>query len=242
MGEFPDENNGEKKTDAPLTSEKVQAKSELAAKSKIVEGKKNKRRLGMAIGLGIVAVLGAGLFAVIAMKPDSKAVQAVAPPSAQGPLKAYATGTLAKLITHETPKPLTDIEFYDGDKKPVHVSDFAGKVVVLNVWATWCAPCRVEMPTLARLQGMYPVDQMKVLPLSVDTEDKLPDVKSFIGVHEPLGIYNDPHFAAPSNYVVNAMPTTLIIDKQGREVARLEGEAHWDQPEVKALLDKLLTQ
>ncbi|GGZ34593.1 TlpA family protein disulfide reductase [Asticcacaulis endophyticus] len=239
MGEVPDENNGETKTEEAIAPVSAQAKSELAAKSKIVEGKKNKRRLGMALGLGVVAVLGVGLFKVISLIPPARVT---VEQTAQGPLKAYATGTLAKLITHETPKPLTDIEFYDGDKKPVHVSDFAGKVVVLNVWATWCAPCRVEMPTLARLQGMYPVEQMKVLPLSVDTEDKLPDVKSFIGVHEPLGIYNDPHFAAPSNYVINAMPTTLIIDKQGREVARLEGEAHWDKPEVKALLDKLLTQ
>ncbi|HTN41757.1 MAG TPA: TlpA disulfide reductase family protein [Asticcacaulis sp.] len=161
---------------------------------------------------------------------------------AKGPLAIYAKGALAKLVTSETPVVIEDISFIDRDQKPVKLSDFKGQVVVLNVWATWCAPCRFEMPTLAKLQEHYAGKGVKVLPLSVDTEDKFADVKSFMDVQQPLDVYADQEFQAPSKYKITGMPGTLILDKQGRQVARLDGEAKWDTPEVKALLDKLLSE
>jgi thiol-disulfide isomerase/thioredoxin len=160
----------------------------------------------------------------------------------KGPLKAYATGALAGLMTYAQPKPTSDIGFFDRDQKPVRLSSFNGKVVVLNLWATWCAPCRTEMPTLANLQTRYQGQDVKVLALSVDTQGDFPKAKSFMDVHTPLDLYVDPNFAAPSSLGVKNMPTTLILDRQGREVARLEGEASWDSPETKALLDKLLSR
>ena len=161
---------------------------------------------------------------------------------ATGPLAAYARGSLAHLQTFAAPQNIADIGFIDRDKKPVRLSDFKGKVVLLNVWATWCAPCRVEMPTLAKLQADNMGKAFKVLPLSVDTEDKFADVKSFIDVQQPLEVYADQEFQAPQMYNISGMPVTLILDKSGREVARLDGEATWDTPEVQALVDKLLSE
>jgi len=176
--------------------------------------------------------------------PGTETAAASAPVIAQakGPLAVYATGALAKLVTNETPVAIEDISFIDRDQKPVKLSDFKGQVVVLNVWATWCAPCRFEMPTLAKLQEHYAGKNVKVLPLSVDTEEKFADVKSFMDVQQPLEVYADQAFQAPSKYGITGMPGTLILDKQGRQVARLDGEAKWDTPEVQALLDKLLAE
>ena len=174
--------------------------------------------------------------------PQIAAITSAVAPVAKGPLAVYATGALAKLVTSEAPVAIEDISFIDRDQKPVKLSDFKGQVVVLNVWATWCAPCRFEMPTLAKLQAHYAGKGVKILPLSVDTEEKFADVKSFMDVQQPLEVYADQEFQAPSKYGITGMPGTLILDKQGRQVARLDGEAKWDTPEVQALLDKLLNE
>lgn len=164
------------------------------------------------------------------------------PDKAAGPLAVYSKGSLAKLITYPAPTAVPDISFIDRDKKPLSLSTFKGQVVVLNLWATWCAPCRFEMPTLAHLQTLYTGKDLKVLPLSVDTEEQFDKVKSFIDVQQPLDIYADQNFQAPTKFSAPALPATLILDKQGRIVARLDGEAKWDTPEVQALLDKLLAE
>jgi thiol-disulfide isomerase/thioredoxin len=192
--------------------------------------------------LALVALISWRLLAKSGGTENAPQVTAAVAPTAKGPLAVYATGALSKLVTNETPVAIEDISFIDRDQKPVKLSDFKGQVVVLNVWATWCAPCRFEMPTLAKLQEHYAGKGVKVLPLSVDTEEKFADVKSFMDVQQPLEVYADQNFQAPSKYNITGMPGTLILDKQGRQVARLDGEAKWDTPEVQALLDKLLAE
>jgi thiol-disulfide isomerase/thioredoxin len=209
-------------------------------------GKPPKKRANTWLYVAIVAVVlaaaggGAFYFATNMKLPDQ--VKAGPSEEAAGPLKAYATGSIAHLVTYADRRTVADVPFVDRDRKPLKLSDFKGQVVVLNVWATWCAPCRFEMPTLANLQRDYAGKGVKVLPLSVDEEPKFDDVKSFIDVQEPLEVYVDTKFAAPTKLQVQGMPATLIIDKQGRAVARLDGEATWDTPEVKALIDKLLAE
>ena len=208
-------------------------------------GKPPKKRVNLWLFGGIVAavlVVAGGASLVITQKlfqaPLEK-ISNVSAETAQGPLKNYAKGSIANLITYASPRTIENIPFVDRDHKPLHLSDFKGQVVVLNVWATWCAPCRFEMPTLAHLQTDYTDKGVKVLPISVDEIGKFEDVKSFIDVQEPLQVYVDTTFAAPSKLGVSGMPATLILDKQGRAVARLDGQATWDTPEVKALIDKL---
>jgi len=210
-------------------------------------GKPPKKRVNVWLFAAIVAgvlVIAGGASLIITQKlyQAPKKAGVTTSEAAEGPLKAYAKGSIAHLVTYASPRPIENIPFVDRDRKPLHLSDFKGQVVVLNVWATWCAPCRYEMPTLANLQRHYADRGVKVLPLSVDEDSKFEDVKSFIDVQEPLEVYADTTFSSPSKLGVSGMPATLIVDKQGRAVARLDGEASWDTPEVKALIDKLLAE
>ncbi|MBW8733876.1 MAG: TlpA family protein disulfide reductase [Asticcacaulis sp.] len=209
------------------------------------KGKKAKKRVNIALFVGIViavvaVAVGGGFFLGPKLMGAGKIESAVKAEAAEGPLKGYVKGSIAHLVTYAQPKSIDNLAFIDRDKKPVHLADFKGQVVVLNLWATWCAPCRFEMPTLAHLQQQYAGRPVKVLPLSGDPEEKLDDVKSFIDVQEPLQVYADPDLIAKTAKLnVAGLPSTLILDKQGRIVARLDGEASWDTPEVHALLDKL---
>ncbi|ADU12197.1 TlpA family protein disulfide reductase [Asticcacaulis excentricus] len=166
-------------------------------------------------------------------------VAAESGPVAEGPLKSYATGALAKLETHATARPIEDISFLDGEGKPVKLSDFKGRVVVLNVWATWCAPCKVEMPTLANLQKGYDPQKVLVLPLSIDKAEDKAAVEKELKLSGGLPVYIDSEIQPMSKWGIVGMPTTIILDKNGQEVARLSGEAKWDAAEVKALVDAL---
>ncbi len=236
---------------APQPSGSGQPIAEAAAKPKGAKaGKPRKKKPHPAlIALGVVAVLaaiGAGVWFTVGqslVKPATDELQSATAEAPKGPLAPYVKGSIAHMVTLESPKAMDNMAFVDREHHPVHLADFKGQVVVLNLWATWCTPCRIEMPTLAKLQSAYAGKGLKVIPLSGDGEERFDDVKSFIDVQEPLEVYADPDLitkAAKLN--VAGLPATLILDKQGREVARLDGTATWDTPEVKALMDKLLSQ
>lgn len=133
---------------------------------------------------------------------------------------------------HPTPRPLPDIEFKDRDGKELRLSNFKGKVVLLNVWATWCPPCRREMPTLDKLQGELGGKDFEVMALSIDRAG-VHAVEAFfmeIGVKH-LRLYIDQSMAAMRKLAVVGLPTTLLIDREGREVWRYAGAAEWDSDE-----------
>lgn len=160
----------------------------------------------------------------------------------KGPLATFAKGELAQLQTFEKPQKAAELAFKKDANAPATLADFKGQVVVLNVWATWCAPCRHEMPTLVALQKHYADRGLKVVALSVDIEADLPKVQNFMGVMQPLDIYTDTVFAAPKAFGIQGMPVTLILNKKGEVVARLDGVAEWDSTESYALMDKLLSE
>ena len=139
--------------------------------------------------------------------------------------------------------PVPDLAFTDMEGNPAKLSDFRGKVVVLNIWATWCTPCREEMPTLDNLQAIFAEEPVIVLALSVDRSG--PErVRAFleeIGV-ERLHVYRDPKMAATRALRVPGLPATLLIDRQGREAARLLGIAQWDSAETQAVIRGLLSE
>jgi thiol-disulfide isomerase/thioredoxin len=162
--------------------------------------------------------------------------------AAAGDLARYATGALKNLTPSADGALEPSLPFDDAAGKPVDLARFRGKVVVVNLWATWCGPCVTEMPTLAALQKHYAGKDVVVVPISVDRKSAIQDVKSFIDVHPPLPLYNDATFSIPMKLKVMGLPTTIIYDRQGREVARVKGEAKWDSPEAIALIDHLLKQ
>ncbi len=133
---------------------------------------------------------------------------------------------------HPTPRPLPDIEFKDREGEAVRLSNFKGKVVLLNVWATWCPPCRREMPTLDKLQGLLGGKEFEVIALSIDRAG-VHAVEAFFmetGITH-LRLYIDQSMSAMRKLAVVGLPTTLLIDREGREVWRYAGAAEWDSDE-----------
>ena len=226
----------------PIADAKAEPKRAKAAKPR----KKGPHPALVALGvLAVVAAAAVGGILVFgkSLSPQVAAVQSGGTEAPAGPLAPYVKGSIAHMVTLAEPKAIDNMAFLTRDKKPVHLADFKGQVVVLNLWATWCAPCRFEMPTLAKLQAAYVNKGLKVIPLSGDNDDKFADVESFIDVQEPLEVFVDSDLISKTGQLnISGLPATLIIDKQGREVARLDGEATWDTPEVKALMDKLLSE
>ena len=160
--------------------------------------------------------------------------------------KFYATGTIeapANFVLHETPRPLPEIAVADGEGKVGALSDLRGKVVLLNIWATWCLPCRKEMPTLDRLQGLLAGPDFEVVALSIDRKGAAAVRKFYseIGIQH-LAVRTDAKAEAPSALNTVGVPTTLLIDRQGREIGRLVGPAEWDSPEMIAFLKRKLAQ
>lgn len=199
--------------------------------------------IGLGLGLMVAAAIVAfrmGVFGGTAAPEPTE--QSATVSEAKGPLAGFATGSMAKLVTYETPQKVDDISFGNREREMINLSDFEGQVVVLNVWATWCAPCVHEMPTLAALQSAYGDKGVTVIPLSIDIEEKFPDVVTFIDGQKPLEVYTDTQFSAPSKFQVVGMPGTFILNKKGEMVARLDGDADWNTPEVHALLDVLISE
>ncbi len=147
------------------------------------------------------------------------------------------TGSLAKFTLAKQPKPLPDLAFTDAEDKPVKLSDYKGKTVLLNFWATWCAPCVKEMPSLDKLQAQMGKDKFVVLPLSLDGPSK-PKVAPFYADRKlaNLGIYFDKGKKVLGALDISVLPTSVLVDPEGREIGRMEGDADWDKPEALALM------
>lgn len=139
----------------------------------------------------------------------------------------------AVLRMHASPRPLPEIAFVEGAGKPRTLADFRGRTVLLNVWATWCPPCREEMPSLDRLQMKLGGPGFEVVALSIDAGG-VPVVERFykeIGIGA-LAIYVDSSMRAANLLATPGVPTTLLIDAEGRELGRHAGPAQWDDAAV----------
>ncbi|SHJ99227.1 Thiol-disulfide isomerase or thioredoxin [Roseomonas rosea] len=143
----------------------------------------------------------------------------------QRPARAQAIGTLRE----EGPKALPEFALTDPEGVRREIGHFAGKGVVLNLWATWCPPCVEEMPALDRLSALLAGDGILVIPASSDRGGRA-QVEPFYartGIRN-LGIWLDPGSAAMRAFKARGLPTTILIDREGRERGRLEGAAAWD--------------
>ena len=183
--------------------------------------------------LGALALLAGGIGAYFSMRSASE--------SEPAPLATAAPEGAFVFRTHATPRPMPDLAFEDGQGRQRTLAEFRGKVVLLNVWATWCTPCREEMPALDRLQEKLGGPGFQVLALSIDAGGT-PAVKRFydeIGIRA-LAIYVDPATRATASLAIVGVPTTLLIDRQGREIGRRTGPAEWDGPETGRMIARYL--
>jgi len=158
------------------------------------------------------------------------------------PTAALAGGPIgadAKLKRYSGAYPT--VGFVDAAGKPHHLSEFRGKVVVMNLWATWCAPCQKEMPTLAALQRSFGSAPILIAPISIDSKAAVEKAKAFMAANKPLPFFHDddgaltPALKPP----IEGYPTSFIYDREGRLYGVVQGEADWSSPKTKALLEKL---
>ncbi|MGQ0663960.1 MAG: TlpA family protein disulfide reductase [Pseudomonadota bacterium] len=158
---------------------------------------------------------------------------------------AIAGGAMAQaqapMTLHDKPRPLPEIGFTGAGGRALGLADFRGMVVLLNLWATWCLPCRREMPMLDRLQAKLGGAEFEVVALSIDRSDIM-IVEAFYDELDlkHMKIYHDPSGKAARALGLIGLPTTLLVDRQGRELGRLVGPAEWDSPETVALIRRYL--
>ncbi len=154
---------------------------------------------------------------------------------------AANAATLGAFIRHPAPKDIGEFSFADGSGARLELSHWKGKVVLLNLWATWCAPCRKEMPELAKLQQEMGSPDFEVVALSEDLKGAdasaafLKDAKA-----DALALYVDPKATALEAVQSVGLPTTLLINRDGKEVGRLLGPAQWNSDQSKALIKSVL--
>jgi thiol-disulfide isomerase/thioredoxin len=192
-------------------------------------------------GLGIAIRSFIGLGAIAALYVMGLA--ACKPPSGDEALfPSLAHGSMAKLKAPDAPATYPDTSFVDGDGKSVKLADFKGQAVILNLWATWCAPCVKEMPTLAALQNDFKGRPVKVIALSNDAASQTDKAKAFISAHAPLGFYQDPHLVLATEIKphIEGFPTTMLYNKKGELEGVLQGDADWSTPEAQAVIRALL--
>ncbi|SNR39063.1 TlpA family protein disulfide reductase [Paracoccus sediminis] len=150
---------------------------------------------------------------------------------------------LVKLVPSESPAPVSDVEFTDPNGGTRRLADYRGKVVLLNFWATWCAPCRKEMPYLDALQAEMGGEDFEVVAVATgrNTPEKIDKF------YEETGLKNLPVLLDPRQQLARAMgvvglPVTVLIDRDGNEVARLLGEADWSSEPAKAVIRQMMAE
>lgn len=152
-----------------------------------------------------------------------------------------ASSSAPQLMLSDAPRPLPDMRFTDANGASTSLAAFRSRIVLLNIWATWCPPCREEMPTLDRLQATLGGPGFEVVALSID-EGGLSVVQAFMrraGIQH-LRPYVDGSGDARSMFSGTGVPLTLLVDRDGREVSRKLGPAVWDHPEVLRLIRSLV--
>ena len=155
--------------------------------------------------------------------------------------EALRDGDMKKLNFHSEPQDAGTAEFITFDGDPLSLSDWNGKWVLVNFWATWCAPCREDMPALAELQKTLGGDRFEVVTIATGRNPP-PAMKEFfseIGV-DNLPLHRDPGSKLAREMGVLGLPITVILNPEGQEVARLQGDAAWDSEPAKAVISALL--
>ena len=156
-------------------------------------------------------------------------------------IEALRSGSMKKLTVHTAAKAVPEVYFASADGDQKQLSDFRGKIVLRNFWATWCAPCRVEMPMLSELQTDLSGDDFEVLTLA--TGGNAPGaLKRFF---DKAGIDNLPRHRDIKQQLARKMgilglPITVILNREGEEIARLRGDADWSSNSAKAIITALI--
>jgi thiol-disulfide isomerase/thioredoxin len=204
---------------------------------------KSRRAAGM-IGLAALAGIAAGIGAIYALGTPSGNVESAACPGAgarAARLSPLAKGEIAAVNVATAPAPLPALRFARPDGSPVVAADLKGRSILLNLWATWCVPCRTEMPALDRLQASLGGPRFEVVSVNIDQRNPQ-RAEAFL---DEIGVKSLARYADPSAGIFQAlksaglafgMPTTLLIDAEGCVLASLAGPADWASEDAKAFV------
>ena len=156
-------------------------------------------------------------------------------------IKALRSGDMKKLIFNSEPQPVPTVAFVDQADVQTTLEAFKGKYILLNFWATWCAPCRKEMPSLQALQTEFGGDGFQVVTIATG-RNSVTGIRKFfeeVGVID-LPQYRDPTQALARQMAVLGLPISVILDPEGNEIGRLRGDAHWDSDSARAIIAALI--
>jgi thiol-disulfide isomerase/thioredoxin len=161
-----------------------------------------------------------------------------------GDLRSLAKGAMAKLTITQAPSAAPATAFADGLGKRHTLAEFKGRVTVVNIWANWCAPCKAEIPSLAKLQTEFAGKPLSVVAISVGKDDDESAGHKFLDKNPPLTFFTEPTYAIAYAFrpMIEGMPTTIIYDKRGVERARLTGGADWSGPDARAVMAELIAE
>ncbi|MFV3129274.1 TlpA family protein disulfide reductase [Niveispirillum sp. KHB5.9] len=191
----------------------------------------------MAIFRRIATIVAVGTAILVTGGCGEKTENSAATAAKQAPMPLFQ-GEARPFVASPDRPPLPALSITDKDGQPVDLAAFKGKALLINLWATWCAPCIREMPALDRLQADMGGDRFQVLAISVD-RGGLNEVGPFFekaGI-KSLPIYLDQKMTSMKAFPLKeGLPLSILVDAEGREVGRLAGAAHWDGAEAKALI------
>ncbi len=200
------------------------------------------------VTLALVGGIAAGALGVYVMESRSGnevAGQCPSNDALKARIDAAATGEVAAMVAMDTPFDLSQLAFKTGDGQPMHFADLSGKTLLVNLWATWCVPCRVEMPELDRLQAEAGGDDFAVVPISLDLND-FDKPRAF---YDEVGLTHLPHYQDETLKLFNdlkgsgiafGMPVTMLVDRQGCARAVMNGPAEWASADARRLIDAFM--
>jgi len=200
-----------------------------------------KPALWIGVLIVIVALGVAGIYGIAGRTGNGEAAICAESKALAKSVDAVATGEVAALIVNETPRQVADLAFLDDTGRKRTLSEWKGRAVLFNLWATWCAPCRHEMPALDALQNDLGNDDFEVVTVNIDAGDDVKP-KKFL---DEVKVENLAYYADHSNTVFRelkkqgrafGLPTTLLIDRNGCEIAHMAGPAQWDSGDAKAVI------
>jgi thiol-disulfide isomerase/thioredoxin len=194
--------------------------------------------LSALLGFAAVYVIAGWFDNATSTKSTANAQDFAAPDVGASGASAFKFGKMAAFVAKKAPEALPDITFQDDQGHDVTLASLKGRTVLLNLWATWCGPCREEMPALDRLQKSLGSDKFEVVALSLDrngyaaSRKFLDDLKA-----TNVKLYADPTAKQGLALKLIGMPTTILINRDGLEVGRLAGPAEWDSDDAKKLIE-----
>lgn len=195
---------------------------------------------------GFLAIASGAVYVILSLQGNGQASLSLTQLEKIFSLDAHAEplnrGKMVTFVIKKQPKKLPALKFQNEAGKEISLDDWRGKTVLINLWATWCAPCRHEMPSLARLDDAFKGKPFDVVAVSIDRKGVAASGKFLKEIKvERLGLYADPTGKIARTLRAYGLPVSILVDGEGREIGRLTGPAEWDSADaiklIKAAMD-----